>query len=152
MLSTPPAFILSQDQTLNKSFLQHRFIIWLTVLFRFLFSEISDNRKSEFSFFIPFENSKAKPSSSRSRIRRQSLLHPVRFCNASHCPFDFALRLASKLASAPQNRPVALRASKPLSGIFQGCIVVYLSRFRVPHLLATAYTIYHGSKSLSTGF
>ena len=68
-------------------------------------------------------------SSYRSRIRRQSLLHPVRFCNASHCPFDFALRLASKLASAPQNRPVALRASKPLSGIFQGCIVVYLSRF-----------------------
>ncbi|MBQ3907176.1 MAG: hypothetical protein II743_10450, partial [Lachnospiraceae bacterium] len=50
----------------------------------------------------------------RTGIRRQSLLHPVRFRNASHCSCNFVPLPASELASASQNSPIALRAPKPL--------------------------------------
>ena len=122
MLSTPPAFILSQDQTLNKKFFpstdQRFLLIWLLLfLFRYSFSEISDNRNSELKFLIPFDFAML-------RIVRELL---TRVPQASLRPRLKSPRRASRFEVFIWN--------------LQGCIVVYLSRFNCCPVLCDSFVI-----------
>ncbi len=63
VLSTPPAFVLSQDQTLHKSFMEKP--IWLFLLFRNYMTwsvSVSENVTRTFIWFVVIQFSRFQPS------------------------------------------------------------------------------------------
>ena len=122
VLGTPPAFILSQDRTLEFEFCFAKFSFWKSEAFlkgsfcfhsEKKFSTLEKRSFSKVSFFLGLRR--------RSWIFGKANLSSGLFLLVLSCQFLLALLFLG--------RSFELSEKSYFLGIFQGCIAVYLSRF-----------------------